>query len=460
MTYDVAIIGGGISGLTAAYDLHRNGRKVVVLERQQQVGGNAISERIDGFLMEHGPTTLNAMVPQALNLASKLGLSGQQLDLGKGIRQRYLRQGSKLHGISINPAGFLLSSYLSPLGRLSLLGEILRPCKTAPEDESVHAFASRRFGREFADKVMDPLAAGMFGGDSQCLSMHATFPTLVEMEQRHGSITRGVIKAKRGSEPAKRLFSFRDGVGSLPHALSVKLGNAVQTGIAVKSFCHVGEGYKIDTHSRGSVLAKSVVLAVQPHVATQLLAPLDEQSANAASLIDAPPMSVIFLAYRRDQIAHPLDSLGFLSVKDSGGIITGAQFLSTMFDGRAPDGFVSIAAYVGGVRNRDAAGMASDNLIGQVHRELSLLMQIKGEPVLSRCRQWARSLPQYEMGHSDKVAVLKSLSDRHPGLYLTGNYLAGVSVANCIGQARAVAGDVENHLALSAGLELSKVSAG
>jgi len=446
MIYDVAIIGGGISGLTTAYDLHCRGYKVNVLERQQQIGGNAISEPINGFLMEHGPTTLNAMVPQALDLAGELGLADQQVDLGSAIVKRYLRQGNNLHGISINPAGFLLSNYLSPMGRASLMFEAFRSCKSGDEDETVYAFAARRFGAEFAEKVMDPLVAGMFGGDAKKLSMNAVFPTLRKLEQTHGSITRGIIKARRGSEPAKRLFSFRNGVGTLPQSLALELGDVVRTGVAVKSVAHSARGYKVTTHKHGTISARSVVLAVQPHVATQLLEPLDSEASSITSQIDAPPMGVVFLGFKRDQVAHPLDSLGFLSLKDSGGIITGAQFLSTMFEGRAPDGHVAIAAYVGGVRNRDAALMKTDDLVGQVHGELSSLLQIKGAPVLTRARQWARSLPQYELGHGDKVKALNALSDRHPGVYLTGNYIGGVSIANCIGQARNTANNVKNYL--------------
>ncbi len=460
MTYDVAIIGGGISGLATAYSLQLQGYCVVVLERQQQVGGNAISQNINGFLMEHGPSTLNAMVPQARQLATELGLDDQQIELGHGVTKRYLRNGDKLHGISTSRAGFLLSPYLSVGGRLSLLTEIFRSKKTDTEDETVHAFVSRRFGREFADKVMAPLTAGMFGGDAKNMSVAAVFPTLLEMEQRHGSITRGIIRAKRNSEPAKRLFSFKKGVASLPLALAGALGTSIQTGVAVKSLNHRENGYEIQTHRHGNVLAKSVVLAVQPHVVAQLMEKLDEPSATVTAQIDAPPMSVVFLGFHRSQVAHPLDSLGYMSLQNTSGVITGAQFSSTMFAGRAPKGFVSIAAYVGGVGNRTAAGLPAKELTEIVQNELQALLQIKGQPVLSRCRQWVRSLPQYELGHLKKVAVLNSLAERHHGLYLTGNYLAGVSMASCIGQARTTAQRVGRFLQEVAELPPEKVSAG
>jgi len=446
MTYDVVVIGGGISGLTTAYDLQCQGHNVVVLERQQVVGGNAISERIDGFLMEHGPTTLNAMVPQAKHLSDDLGIQNQQVELGSAIAKRYLLNGQKLHGIDIHPAGFLFSSYLSLKSRFSLLTEMFHSTKPDNTEETVHAFATRRFGKEFADKVMDPLAAGMFGGSASKLSMQACFPTLLEMEKTHGSITKGVLSARRGSEPSKRLFSFRNGVGTLPRALSFALKDKVKTGVMVKRIRKTQTGYDIVTHKAGTLTARSIVLAVQPHVASQLLEPLDFASAQVTAQIDAPAMSVVFLAYKREQVEHKLDSLGFMSVKNDSNIITGAQFFSTMFENRAPKGFVSIAAYVGGARNHDAALSPARDLMASVHGELSSVLQISGEPVLSRCRQWARSLPQYSLGHLHRVETLQTLNRRQPGLFLTGNYLTGVSVANCIGQARSVAGEVNTYL--------------
>ncbi len=446
MTYDVVIIGGGISGLTAAYDLLRCGRRVIVLERQQTVGGNAISQRINGFLMEHGPTTLNAWVPQALDMARDLTIENQRLDLGDGVRKRYLRQGSTLHGIGIHRAGFLLSPYLSLGGRIRVMTEILRPCKTSIEDESIHTFVCRRFGVEFANKVMAPLVAGIFAGNSQTLSLNATFPKLMKMEQQFGSVTRGIFHSRRGSEPGKRLFSFRDGIGILPQTLAGAISGSIKTDAAVKSVSNHPEGYRIETHRSGDLTARSVIFAVQPHVTASLLEPIDQAAATATAEIDAPPLSVVFLAYARQQVSHPLDSLGFLSVPGTGGIINGAQFSSTMFANRAPQGSVSISAYVGGNGNRDAASLNGQDLSHLVHRELSDLLGISGKPVLSRCRQWVRSLPQYEIGHADKVETIEALHQRRPGLYVTGNYLGGVSVASCIEQAHKTADRVHRFL--------------
>jgi oxygen-dependent protoporphyrinogen oxidase len=437
MTRDVVVIGAGISGLSAAYELMRQGRDVVVLERQVTVGGNAISERIDGFLMEHGPSTMNAAVPEALEVSRDLDLTASSMDLGANVRKRYLLDGGKLNGISVHPLGFFTSGYLSLPARLSMLGEIMRPRRVSHADETIYDFSRRRLGDEFARKVMDPLAAGLFMGDSRALSVSAVFPRLVEFERKFGSVTRAVINARRGSQPGRRLFSWPEGIGTLPRRLARILGARVHTGTTVKRIAPLASGFEIETAAEGTIRARSVILAVQPHVAAALLENVEPEAAEAAGTIPAPPVGVVYLGYRRAQVSHPLDGLGFLSTRDENRAISGAQFCSTMFDGRAPEGHVAISCYVGGARNPELARLPERDMVGLVHEELSGMLGIKGPPVLSRVRHWARGLPQYNLGHPDRRRVMESADERMPGLILTGNYLRGVSIANCLASARA-----------------------
>jgi oxygen-dependent protoporphyrinogen oxidase len=401
------------------------------------VGGNAISERFGGFLMEHGPSTMNAAVPEALEVTRDLGLAASSVDLGAGVRKRYLLDAGELSGISVHPLGFFLSGYLSLPARLSMLGEIMRPRRISPADETIHEFTRRRFGGEFADKVMEPLAAGLFMGDSTALSVGAVFPRLVEFERKFGSITRAVLNARRGSQPGRRLFSWPDGVATLPRLLAQLLGRRVHTGTAVKRITPLASGFEVETTTEGTIRTGSIILAVQPHVAAALLEKVEPETAGAAGGIATPPIGVVYLGYRRAQVSHPLDGLGFLSTKDENRVISGAQFCSTMFGGRAPDGHVSIACYIGGARNPEAASLPAADMAGLVQAELSGVLGIKGPPVLTRVRHWARGLPQYNLGHLDRRRVLESAGQRMPGLILTGNYLRGVSIANCLASARA-----------------------
>lgn len=445
MTHDVIVIGGGISGLATADDLRGRGFDVQVLERQVIAGGNAISERFNGFLMEHGPTTFNASVPEAVDQISRLGILEGAHDLGPDVKRRYLRDKGRLSGISTHPLGFLTSNYLSPKARFSVLMEGLRPQRKEDAEETVYAFAARRFGREFADKVIDPMAAGLFMGDARQLSISGAFSKLPEMEQKFGSITRAILKAKRGSQPGRHLYSWRGGMATIPEVLIRRLGARVKTGVAVLKIARTGGGFEVRT-DKGLFRSKAVVLAVQPHVAAGFLTTLDQEAGHAAASITAPAINVAFLGFRRDQIAHPLDGLGFLSTKDKNRIISGAQFTSTMYDARAPQGHVAIQVYAGGVRNPELATLPQDDLISRILTELDELLGIKGGPVVTRLRRWALGLPQYTLGHGHRKAILETTSARVPGLFVTGNYLQGVSVANCLGSAGHTAQRVQNMM--------------
>jgi len=449
MNCDVAVIGAGVSGLAVAYDLSRSGHDVTVLERQVSVGGNAISERVNGFLMEHGPSTMNALVPEANEFSDDLGLADSRIDLSTDIRKRYLRDGNHLHGIATHAFGFLTSPYLSIASRLSILCEIFRRRRDSDNEETIHEFVSRRFGREFADKVMEPLTAGLFAGDSRKLSVEAVFPKLVEFERRYGSVTRAVINARRGSQPGRRLFSWPEGIATLPSALAACLGDRVKTATTVKHLHRSKQGFEAET-TTGTVRARALVLAVQPHVAAMLLEKLDPDAATAAGDIAAPPLSVVFFGHQRRQVAHPLNSLGFLSVRDDTNIVTGAQFSSTMFAGRAPAGHVSLTSYIGGARNPDLARMTEPELFALAGEDLTGLLGITGEPVVQRLRHWPRGLPQYTLGHAGRIRIIESAGERVEGLFLVGNYLHGVSIANCLATARATAAKIDAQLSSAA----------
>ncbi len=448
MSLDVAVVGGGISGLAVAHELARRGHQVAVLERQVQAGGNAVSERVGGFLMEHGPSAINATSPGAADLSRALALDSVRTELGPGVHHRYLVEGPRLHAISLHPFGFLTASYLSWRGRLRVMAEPFVPPSRAGKEETVAEFWGRRFGAEFTERVIDPLIGGLFAGQAQELSMAAVFPKLLAMERAEGSISRAMLAARRagGRMPGRRLFSWRDGVGTLPAALAADLGSAVETGVAVHSLQPAGRTFRLDAGRAGALSARAVVIATQPHVAAALLDGLDPPGADVAGAIDAPPLAVVFLGYRRAQVDHPLDGVGYLTPASEGRALSGALFCSTMFPGRAPAGHVAIAGYVGGARAPELARLPAADLIAMARAELGELLGARGEPEVARVRHWPRGLPQLRVGHGDRVAVLRSLPTRRPGLFVTGNYFAGPSIASCVEQAGETAAKVDAFL--------------
>ncbi|MDP6689938.1 MAG: protoporphyrinogen oxidase [Alphaproteobacteria bacterium] len=449
MTADVIVIGGGVSGLATAHGLKQQGYSVMLLERQAQPGGSAVSERFDGFLMEHGPSTMNALVPAANEFSESLGLEDLRCDLGDGIRRRYLVSGGALAGIPMGPLGFLTAGYLSPWARLRILAEFLIPHGSPGADESVMEFCVRRFGREFAERVMDPMVAGIYGGGRASeLSVAAIFPMLVALEEKYGSVTLGIMHRRRegGKMPGSRLFSWRDGIATLTRTLAGELGDCIRSGVTVRRISATPGGYSVDLGRDGRVQGRAVVVATQAHVAARLIADVDPLGAAAADRIKAPPLAVVFLGYRREDVAHPLDGLGFLSAEAENRDILGCQFSSTMFPGRAPEGHVAVSAYIGGVRAPHLAGLPGPELLDLVRGEFSDLIGASGEPVAAKVRHWPVGLPQYAAGHRGLVTDLSQCHERQPGLFLTGNYFAGPSVATCLSVAQKTALAVHGYL--------------
>lgn len=448
MTGDVVVIGAGVSGLATAYHLAQRGHEVTLLERQTHTGGSAITERLGGFLMEHGPSTMNAHIPAAGQMSSELGLDALRCDLGAGVKNRYLVSAGKLSGIPTGPLGFLTARYLSPLAKLRILADFFLPQKGGGADETVMDFCSRRFGKEFAQRIIDPMVAGIYGGRASELSVSAIFPKLVALEEKYGSVSLGAMHARRegGKMPGSRLFSWRGGIATLPRALAKDLGTKIRTGVAVRRISPGPGGFTIDLGPRGRLQAKAVILATQAHVAAQLLDGIDPQAASAAGRIHAPPMAVVFLGYPRRQVAHPLDGLGFLTAEAENRKILGAQFCSTMFPDRAPEGHIAVSAYIGGTRSPHLARLPGPDLIRLARSEFRDLIGAEGEPGIARIRHWPLGLPQYEIGHQDLAEVLQTTARRHEGLFLTGNYLAGPSVANCLHLAQETAQAVHGYL--------------
>lgn len=445
---DTLIIGGGISGLTLGHELLRRGRNVVLLERQVAVGGNAMSERIGGYLMEHGPSSLNATAEDPARLSTRLGLDEKRVFLGPGVKYRYLTKNTQLSDIPIHPLGFFTSSYLSRRGRLAMAGELFKPARKEGHDESVDAFFRRRFGAEFAERVIDPLTGGLFGARSTDLCAEATFPALVEMEQRHSSITAAAFSRRLAGRkmPARQLYSWSGGVGALPRALAAQMNRCIRTGIAVRRIEALPWGFRVDAGAAGMIEARSVILATQPHVAGMLLETIDETAAQAALEIPAPPIAVVFLGYRRAQVAHPLHGLGYLTPESEGRLVSGALFPSSMFAGRAPSGHVALAAYVGGSRAPDLALASKNSLIGIARDEFRDLLGATGEPQIAHVKQWPMGLPQTSLGHRERLEAFADAEHALPGLFLTGNYFTGPGVAHCVTRAFDTARRVERHL--------------
>lgn len=451
--HDIAVIGAGISGLTAAHALTSAGHDVVVLDRRHAPGGRIHTERRDGFLVEHGPNSLVSPAPGAESLIEALGLASARIERGERVRQRYLVRDGRAHALPLDPLGFFCSNFFSLRGRLRLLGEpFIRP---EPADETVSAFVARRFGRELADYVFDPLVGGLYAGDPEALSVSALFPHLKRLEREHGSLLRGALAARRagskGFDPGKRrLFSFSNGMAALPAQLMQHLAGRVRFGVRVEAVEPLRAGFRLRLREGeyiASIRVRSVVVALPAYAAARALAPLSADTGTALAGIEHPPLAVVALGFRAADIGHPLDGLGVLMPKVERRDVLGMLFSSTLFAGRAPNGHALLTAYVGGARQPELALKPREELEGLVLAEVRDLLGAKGMPVFSSVRYWRHGLPQPGLGHERRVEALRALEAEWPGLFVTGNYISGVSTAACIDAALETAGRMTGGLA-------------
>jgi len=454
MAADVVVLGAGLSGLSAAHALKAAGQRVLVLDRRTYAGGRINSERIGGFLMEHGPTSLAGPAPAAEEMIARIGLMSARTEKGENVRQRCLVRDGRVRDLPLNPLGFFLDGFFSASARLRFLAEPLISRQAG--DETIAVFVRRRFGREFLDYLFDPLVGGLYSGDPERLSVAALLPHLKRLEREYGSVVLGAARRRlsgtsRGMPGSRVLFSFREGMGSLPRALAATLGDSLLHGVRVERVQPAaGGGFVVCADCAGesrTFQARAVIVALPAYGAAAVLDGMDASTARTLATIPHPPLAVVFLGYRAEDVAHPLAGLGYLAPRLEHRPALGMIFSSTLFPGRAPQGHVALTAFVGGARQPELARLPPAEMEALVADEARALLGARGTPVVARTRYWMRGLPQYEMGHAAKIESVRRLENANPGLFVTGNYLAGMSTAVCIEQALLTARHADAYLA-------------
>jgi oxygen-dependent protoporphyrinogen oxidase len=451
----IAVLGAGITGLSAAWHLRRAGAAVVVFEASDRVGGVIESIREDGWLRETGPNSVLEGPPELADAIAATGLESRRLYAGEAAKNRFVVRQGRLQPMPASPGSFLRTRLFSSRAKLRLATEIFRARGRRSAEESVAEFTVRRLGREFLDYAIDPFVGGVYAGDPGRLSVRHAFPKLLALEQEHGSLLRGAI-AKRNSRggPAGRLFSFPDGLAELPLALARDLGAAVRLRAPVLALRRQ-EGEWAVVHEQGGETRTERFSAVICALPGDALARLRiEGVPNAGGLsalleIEHPPVATVFTGFRREDVTHPLDGFGLLAPQVEHRRILGTLFSSSLFPRRAPTGHVALTTFVGGSRQPALGGLDDPELLRLVQAELAALLGVRAAPVFARVRRHPRAIPQYTLGYDRFQAACAAAEASAPGFYIGGNCRDGVSLSACLAAGK--------RLALAAGAAVPAV---
>lgn len=450
---DVVVVGGGISGMTAAHRLQRAGGDVVLLEKSRRLGGTVETTNEDGFVIESGPDSFVTAKGSVLELARELGLEEEVIQSNPESHGSYVWWDGRLHPL---PGGLLLmvpsrlgpflrSSLLSWRGKAQALKDLALPRSHDTGDESLGSFVRRRFGGEVLDRIAEPLVAGIHAADPETMSLQASFPRFFDMEAEHRSLILAARRSRsRGSYDGKSHFSsFRLGMGQLTDALASAIDRVeVLTGADVVGLEKTADGYVVSLSDGARIVTAAIVLAVPAPVATSLLRSLSGEAAEPISTIDQVSNQAVTLAFRSEQLP-PLRGSGFVVPSGRGPRIRGVSYLSRKWAGRVPDdGFSLVRVFL-------PAGAVDDGVVGTALAELSAIIGVDAEPVRSWVRTHQQGLHRYTLGHLDRIARAERALEASPGVALAGAGFYGVGLNECITSGWAAADSVLEDLATS-----------
>jgi oxygen-dependent protoporphyrinogen oxidase len=460
----IVIVGGGISGLALAYRLERRAPslEVTVLEQQSRVGGKIGTDCRDGFRVETGPNGFLDNKESTLNLCNDLGLRDRLLPASEAARRnRFLLLNGKLRALPNGLLSFVRSDVLSWRAKLSLLAERFRPRRKSVEEETVDACARRRVCSEVAETLAEPFVTGIFAGDSKLLSLQAAFPRLAALERDYGSVQKGMARTarQRRAEAAARgqpyqragqMWSFREGMGLLVEQVRDRLRRPPVVGVTVRQVWREAtkgpEAWEVRGEGQDRWSADAVVLTCPAYQQAALLADLDSELADAIGRIPYNRVAVVAVGYRASDVPAPLDGFGYLVPRKEGRDVLGVQWCSSIFPERAPPGAVLLRAMCGGWHCPEMVGWDDDRLVTAVRAELGRSMGIQAAPIFHHVVRWDRAIPQYHLGHLERVAWIEERTARYPGLFLGGNCYRGVALNDCVEQANALAERMEAWL--------------
>jgi len=439
----VAIVGGGITGLTAAFRLSRRNIPVTLYEAGDCVGGPIQSLKENGYLSEYGPNTILETSPKITSLINDLGLEQRRWNSNPAMDKNYIVRDGKLRALPLSPIRFATSPLFSIPAKLRLACEPFIRRKSSDEDESLADFVMRRFGKEFLDYAINPFVTGVYAGIPENLSVRYGFPKLKALEDNYGSILRGAIlgarerkkRAEVEKSKAKKL-SFDEGLQVLPDTLQDQLRESIALRTQVTCLRPTADGWVVTVNANGQEEQRThsaVILCAPAHKIARIQ--IEAEQPTDLSLLDEivhPPVARITMGFRREDVADPLDGFGFLVPKAENLNILGTTFSSSIFENRAPSGNVLLTTFIGGCRQPELAMEPAGKLFELTLRDLKRILGVRGEPTYQNHWLFPRAIPQYNVGHKRFVDFMNATENRLPGLYFAGSFRDGISAGSCI----------------------------
>ena len=447
----VAVIGAGVTGLTAAFWLKRNGIPAIVYEAAGRPGGVIQSVRKDGFLAESGPNTLLETAPEIVQLVRDLNLEPRRLYTHPDAEARFVVRAKRPVAMPSSPPGIFLSSLLTVGGKFALLREPFIPPRRDGAEETVAEFVSRRLNREFLDRLVDALVAGIYAGDPHKLSVQHALPRLAQLETRYGSLIKGQILGARERKKSAQVardrapkFSFNEGLQVLPDTLAAQL--EVKFNTPVTGLAKVGNTWRLATPN-GDIEHAAVIYCGTAYRLAELQITAEKPvDVSLFSEIHYASVAGVVLGFRREDVTHPCQGFGMLIPRIEGFKILGTIFSSALFPNRAPAGHLLLSSYVGGERYPELAALAPDDLVNVACHDLAALLGVRGKPVFVHTALYPRAIPQYNLGYGKFKNRMNEIESTAPGLFFAGHFRDGVSLGDSIVSACNTAGRVKNFL--------------